>query len=49
MDDTIHKLTWEELQKNIVIDDETMIDKRTGEVLYPEVLDSDSTYYKNRF
>ena len=41
MDDTIRKLAWERLQKNIVMDGDTMIDKRTGEVLGPEV---DSTY-----
>ena len=46
MDDTIRKLAWEGLQKNIVFDDETVIYKRTGEVLDPEV---DSTYYKNKF
>ena len=43
MEDTIRKLAWEGLQKNIVIDGDTMIDKRTGEVLDPEV---DSTYWK---
>ena len=37
MDDTIRTLTWEGLQKNIVMDGDTMIDKRTGEVLGPEV------------
>ena len=42
MDDTIRKLEWEGLQKNIVMDGDTMIDKRTGVVLGPEV---DSTYY----
>ena len=36
MDDTIRKLAWEGLQKNIVMDGDTMIDKRTGEVLNPE-------------
>ena len=41
IDDTMRKLTWEGLQKNIVMDDDTIIDKRTGEVLDPEV---DSTY-----
>ena len=46
MEDTMRKLTWEGLQKNIVIDGDTMIDKRTGEVLNPEV---DSTYWKNTF
>ena len=46
MDDTIRKLAWEGLQKNIVMDGDTMIDKRTGEALSPEV---DSTYLKNKF
>ena len=46
MDDTIRKLAWEGLQKNIVMDGDTMIDKRTGEVLGPEV---DSTYWKDKF
>ena len=46
MEDTMRKLAWEGLQKNIVIDHDTMIDKRTGEVLNPEV---DSTYWKDKF
>ena len=46
MDDTIRKLAWDRLQKNIAMDGETMIDKRTGEVLGPEV---DSTYWKDKF
>ena len=46
MDDTIRKLAWEGLQRNIVIDGDTMIDKRTGEVLDPEV---DSAYWKDEF
>ena len=46
MDDTLRKRAWDKLQKNIVMDGETMIDKRTGEVLGLEV---DSTYWKNRF
>ena len=46
MDDTVRKLAWEGLQKNIVMDGDTMIDKRTGEVLGPEV---DSMYWKDRF
>ena len=46
MDDTIRKLAWEGLQKNIVMDSDTMIDKRTGEVLNPKV---DSTYWKHKF
>ena len=35
-----------ELQKNIVMDGDTMIDKRTSEVLDLEV---DSTYWKDKF
>ena len=46
MDDTIRKLAWEGLQKNILMDGDTMIDKRTGEALGPEV---DFTYWKDRF
>ena len=46
MDDTIRKLAWEGLQKNIVSTDDTMIDKGTGEVLDPEV---DFTYWKEKF
>ena len=46
MEDTIRKLTWEGLQKNIVMDGDAMIDKRTDEVLDLEV---DSTYWKNKF
>ena len=46
MEDTMRKLAWEGLQKNIVMDGDTMIDKRTGEVVNPEV---DSTYWKDKF
>ena len=46
MEDTMRKLAWERLQKNIVMDGDTMIDKRTGEALGPDV---DSTYWKDRF
>ena len=46
MDDTIRKLAWEGLQKNVVMDGDTMIDKSTGKVLDPEV---DSTYWKDEF
>ena len=46
MEDTMRKLVWEGLQKNIVMDGGTMIDKRTGEVVNPEV---DSTYWKDKF
>ena len=46
MEDTLRKLAWEELQRNIVMDGDTMIDKRTGEVLDPEAY---STYWKDKF
>ena len=46
MEDTMRKLAWERLKKNIVMDGDTMIDKRTGEVLNPEV---DFTYWKYKF
>ena len=46
MEDVIRKLPWEGLQINIVMDGDTMIDKRTGEVLNPE---DDSTYWKEKF
>ena len=42
----MRKLASEGLQKNIVIDGDTMIDKRIGEVLN---LDVDSTYWKDKF
>ena len=46
MDDTIRKLAWDGLQKNVVMDGDMMIDKRTGVVLSPEV---DSIYWKKKF
>ena len=46
MDDTIRKLAWEGLQKNFVMDSDTMIGKRTDKVLDPEV---DSTYWQDKF
>ena len=46
MDDTLRKLAWEEFQKNIVMNGDMMIDKRTGEVLDPEV---DSMHWKDKF
>ena len=46
MEDTVRKLAWERLQRNIVMNGDKMIDKRTGEVLDPEV---DSTYWKDKF
>ena len=46
IDDTMRKLAWEGLQKNIVMNDDTVIDKRTDEALGPEF---DSTYWKDKF
>ena len=46
MENTMRKLAWEVLQKNMVMDGDTMIDKGTCEVLNPEV---DSTYWKDKF
>ena len=46
MHDAVRKLAWDELQKNIVMGGDVMIDRKTGEVLDPEV---DSTYWKNKF
>ena len=46
IEDMMRKVAWEGLQKNIVMDDDTMIDKRTVEVLDSEV---DSTYCKDKF
>ena len=46
MEDTMRKLAWERFQKNSLIDGDTMIDKRTGNVLNPDV---DSTYWKHKF
>ena len=46
MDDMVRKLAWEGLQKDIVMDGNTMIDKRIDVVLGPEV---NSTYWKDKF
>ena len=46
MEDTMRKLVWEGLQRNIVMDGDKMIHKRTGEVLNPEV---DTAYWKDKF
>ena len=46
MYDTLRKLAWDELQNKIVMDGDTMIGRRTGEVLHPEL---NSTYWKNKF
>ena len=42
----MRKLIWERLQKNTAMDGDTMIDKRTREVLDLEV---GSTYWKEKF
>ena len=46
MEDMMGKPAWEGIQKNIVMDGDTTISKRIGEVLDPEV---DSTYWKDEF
>ena len=46
MEDTVRKLSRDGLQKNIMTDDDTMIDKRTGDLLDLEV---DSAYCKDKF
>ena len=46
MVDTLRKFAGDEVQKNIVMDGDTMIDRRTGEVLDPEV---DFKYWKDKF
>ena len=46
MEDTMRRLAQEELQKNIVMDGDTVINKRTGDVLGLEV---DSTYWRDKF
>ena len=46
MEDTVRKLAWEELQKNIVMDGDMMTNRRTSEMLDPEV---DFTYWKDTF
>ena len=45
MDDMVRKLAWKRLQKNIVVDGDTMTFKKMGEVLNPEV---NSTYWKDK-
>ena len=44
--DTVRKLPWNELQRNIVIDGNMMIDIKTGEVLGSEV---DYTRWNEKF
>ena len=46
MDDTLIKLAWDRLQNSMVMDGDTMINRRTGEVLGPEV---DSMNWNNKF
>ena len=46
MEDTVKKLAWEGLQRSIVMDGDTKIDREKGELLNPEV---DSTYWKEKF
>ena len=46
MDATIRKLVWEGLQKNVVMDGDTIINKRTGKALGPEV---NLTFWKDEF
>ena len=46
MDDTLRKLAWDELQKNVVMDGDTMIGRRADEVLDSE---TDSTCWQNKF
>ena len=46
MENTMRKVAWEGLQRNIVIDGDRMIVKMTAEVLNPEV---NSTYSKEIF
>ena len=46
MDDTLTKDAWDWLQKSMVMDGDTILNRRTGEVLGPEV---DSMYWKNKF
>ena len=46
MDDTVRKLARDGLQKNMVMDVDTIIDNKTGEVLDPGV---DFTYWRDKF
>ena len=46
MADTLRKLAWDGLEKNIMMDGDTMIDRRTGEVLN---LGVDFTHWKSKF
>ena len=46
MDDTVKKLARKGLQNNMVMDGDTTIDRKTGEVLDPKVV---FTYWKDKF
>ena len=46
MNDMKRKLAWKGLQKNILIDGDTMIDKRKSVMFGPEI---NSTYWKDKF
>ena len=46
MEDMMGKPAWEGIQKNIVMDGDTTINKRIREWLDPE---ADSTYWKDKF
>ena len=46
LDDTLRKLAWDGLQKIVVMYGDTIIDRRTGEVLDPG---ADFTYRKEKF
>ena len=45
-EDTMRKFACESFRKNMVMNGDTMIDKRTDEMLNPEV---DSIYWKDKF
>ena len=45
MEDSIRKLAWRDFKRNILMDVDMATDKRTGEVLDPDV---DSTYWKDK-
>ena len=46
MEDAMRNLSWEGLQRNIVMGGDMMINNVTGELLDPE---ADSTYWTNKF
>ena len=46
MDAAVRKLAWKHLRENTVLNGDTLIDKRTGEVLESEV---DYTRWKDKF